>query len=301
MGSSHIWAAFDTPYVQAQLAKQTGHPATVRTFGWGGAGYDEVYFVAKDLLEHRRVRMLVIDDDYNDSDQPHLLAAKMFREGDNAADLDGLPASVRAQYYFAAMAGMPRNLLSLIRSNLPADMNATSYWEIRSEAPNLAGQLGAITTRMGFRSSPNAAPEPFTRYSPQTGVQPSAVCVLSHETKSLFGFTEAGLPPMQRYFAQKLATLAREHNCKLVVIHIPRFDERRSPFISEPMYWPGALTGDVAMIGIPPATMYQGLTDEEIRKLYSDSVHLNENGQDYFTALMTPTLLKIYESPIQNP
>src|SRR5215469_2387895 len=58
MGSSHIWAAFDAPYVQEQLWKKLDRPAIVRTFGWGGAGYDEIYFVAQDLLAHRRVRML---------------------------------------------------------------------------------------------------------------------------------------------------------------------------------------------------------------------------------------------------
>jgi hypothetical protein len=53
------------------------------------------------------------------------------------------------------------------------------------------------------------------------------------------------------------------------------------------------------MIGIPPATLFTGLTDEEIRKLYSDPVHLNENGQIFFTTVMTPILLKLYES--KNP
>ena len=53
---------------------------------------------------------------------------------------------------------------------------------------------------------------------------------------------------------------------------------------------------NVTMLGIPPAILFKGLTDDDIRKLYSDSVHFNENGQNYFTALMTPNLLKIYES-----
>ena len=301
MGSSHIWAAFNTPYVQEELAKQTGQRATVRTFGWGGPGYDEVYFVAKDLLEHRKLRLLVIDDDFNESDRPHLLAAKMFRQGDNAPDVEGLPAWLRAQYYSAAVAGMPRNLLSLARTNLPADLKASSYWEIHSRAESIPDQLGAITARIGFRSSPQAAPESFTNYVPETDIEPRAVCFLSPATRASFSFTKAGLPPMQLYFAQKLAALAKEHDCRLVVVHVPTFDERRAPFISTPVYWPEALDGDVVMLGIPPTTMFQGLADDEIRELYSDSVHLNENGQNYFTKLMTPALLNIYESKNQNP
>ena len=99
---------------------------------------------------------------------------------------------------------------------------------------------------------------------------------------------------MQLHFAQKFAALAREHGCKLVVIHIPTFDERRATVIDEPTYWPDTLRENVTMIGIPGATLFRGLTDDEIRKLYSDPSHLNENGQDYFTDVMIPILLKVY-------
>jgi hypothetical protein len=301
MGSSHIWAAFDTPKVQEQLSKELNHPAIIRTFGWGGPGFDELYFVAKDLLKHRHVRMLVIDDGFNASDQPHLLASRMFRYGDDAGILDGLPAQTQAAYYFAAIAGMPRNLVSLVRPNLPADLNAPNYWETRSHAANFAARLGTFTAHTGFRENPSAEAEPFVAYAPQAGAQPSDVCLFSTNTEKNFGFPKLGmLPPTQLHFAQKFAALVQEHGCKLVLLHIPTFDERRSPWISEPAIWPAALHMDVTMIGIPPATMFRGMTDDEIRKLYSDSVHLNENGQNYFTSLMTPALLKTYES-IQNP
>jgi hypothetical protein len=301
IGSSHIWAAFDTPAVQEQLGKELGRQAVVRTFGWGGPGFDELYFVAKDLLEHRRVRMLVIDDGFDKLDQPHVLASRMFRLGDDAETLKGLSPQIQAAYHFASVAGLPRNLVSLARTNLPADMNAPNYWESRSHAANFAAHLGTFKARSGFRENPTAEPEPFVEYAPQTGTSSSDVCIFSPGTKNNFGFAESGLPPTQLHFAQKFAALMQEYGCKLVVLHIPTFDERKSVFISEPVFWPGVLHTDVTMIGIPPATMFRGLTDDEIRELYSDSVHLNGNGQSYFSSLMTPALLKIYESPIQNP
>jgi len=61
-------------------------------------------------------------------------------------------------------------------------------------------------------------------------------------------------------------------------------------------FWPDVAHAAVTMIGVQPAKLFAGLTDDQMRKLYSDSVHFNENGQNYFTALMTPTLLKLYES-----
>jgi hypothetical protein len=301
MGASHTWGGIDTPYVQQLLSEQLGRPAIARTFCWGGTGDDILYLVARDLLENRRVRMLVVDDDDQESDRPHLLAPRLFRFGDDAAALDGLPVSCRAMYYFAAVEGMPHNWLSLLRTNLPADMSAPSYWQIHSHAPNVADNLGAVTAQIGFRSNPDAEPEPFSAYTPQTGVRPSDVCIYSADTKTHFSFSSSSLPPMQLHFAQKLSLLAREHGCKLVVLHIPIFDERRSAVIFEPALWPDALQNQVTVMGIPPATLFRGLTDGEIRKLYSDPLHFNENGQKYFTSLITPNLLKIYESPIQNP
>jgi hypothetical protein len=300
MGSSHIWAAFDAPYVQEQLGKTLGRPAVVRTFGWGGAGYDEIYFVAQDLLAHRHVRMLVIDDDVNESDLPHLLAPRTYRFGDNAASLDGLPWSVKAAYYFGSIMGLPRNLLALVHANLPADMSATNYWQIHSDAENFSANLGAFTAHMGYRISPDSEPEPFVNYVPATSPTPSAVSVLSPDTGTNFLFFDYGRLPLytQLHFIRKLNELTSQHDCKLVVVHIPTFEERRATYVSMFEALPRLLP-EATVIGIPPATLFDGMSDDEIRKLYSDSVHLNENGQRFFTTMMMPTLLKLYES--QNP
>lgn len=293
MGASHLWAAFDTPTVQEQLSRELARPAVVRTFGWAWPGYGPLYSIARDLMEHRPVRMLVFDDDCGEMDAPHPLAPRLFRFGEDEEALDGLSALAKADYYYAAIAGAPHNLLALLRTNYPADLNAPSYWEIHGHALNVPSRLGAIAARENFNSHGS---EPFVAYHPVTGVQPSDVCIYSSRTKNQFAFSSAGLPPMQLYFARKLAALAQAHGCRLVVVHIPTFEERRSPVISMPAFWPDALQAEVTMTGIPPATLFKGLSDEEIRRLYANPTHLNKNGQDYFTALMTPNLLKIYES-----
>jgi hypothetical protein len=243
-------------------------------------------------MEHHQVRLLVFDDNCGEMDAPHPLAPRLFRFGEDADALDGLPAMIKADYYYASIAGAPRNLLTLIRTNLPADLNAPSYWEWHGGALNVPSRLGAIAARENFNSHGSV---PFVAYHPVTGIQPSDVCVYSSETKTKFAFS-TGLPPIQLYFARKLAALAREHGCRLVVVHIPTFDERRSPVISMPVFWPDALQTDVTMVGIPPATLFKGLSDDEILKFYANPTHLNKNGQDYFTGLMTPALLKIYET-----
>ena len=305
LGDSHMYSAFDTPYVQSEFSQALGRSAVARTFGWGWAGFDSLYFMSQDLLQHRRVKMLVIDDLFNVSDQPHSLAQHIFRYGDNEESLEGLSPSLRLTYYYAAMVGMPHNLIELVRHNFAPDLSTSkrTYWEIQWNALSIVGQLGAMTSRLGYNPSQqahvDAVREPFVPYTPQIDVQPSDVCVYSPETKANFIFSTNGLPPMQLHFAQKFAALAGEYDSKIVVLHIPTFDERHSTVISEPTYWPEAMRANVTMVGIPPAILFRGLTDDQIRQLYSDPVHLNENGQNYFTHLMTPILLKIYES--QNP
>jgi len=301
VGASHIWAAFDTPYVQEQLGKRLGRPAVVRTFGWGGPGNDQLYFVTQDLLKNRKVRLLVFDDGYNETDTPHPLATRLFRLGDNAEALAGLPLSLKMPFYLASIIGMPRNLLSLTRPNLPADLNPEkkNYWEIRSHAPNLAARLGAISAQMGFRPDSLAEPDPFVSYTPPTGIQPSAVCIYDPATRTNFLSSSGTMPPMQLHFLKKFGALAQAHDCKLVLVHIPLFDEKYVTTIHEPVFWPDLQPANVTLIGIPPATLYQGLTEPDVRKLHSDPVHLNQNGQAYFTSLLTPTLLRIYEAQVK--
>jgi len=60
LGSSHIWSAINTPYVQQRLSAQLGREAEVFTLGWPWAGFDASYVIARDLLDHRRVHTLVI-------------------------------------------------------------------------------------------------------------------------------------------------------------------------------------------------------------------------------------------------
>jgi len=298
IGASHLWGGINTPEVQAALGRALGRPAVARTFGWGGPGYDQMYFITADLLAHRRVRLLVLDDVYADSDAPHALAPHWFRYGDDWNELAGLPSSLKAAYYLASITGMPRTLLGLVRPNLPAefDPHRKTYWEIHSHELNPVASLGAGIAQIGFRAAPLAEPDPFVPFTPQTGARPADVCVYSPATASNFSFATDAPPPGQRHFLRKFVALAQTNGCQLVMLHVPTFAERRSTKIVTSARWPDLLPPNAALVGIPPATLFHGLSDEDVRKLYSDSVHFNQNGQEYFTKLVLPTLLRLYDS-----
>ncbi|MCE9608902.1 MAG: hypothetical protein K8R23_01615 [Chthoniobacter sp.] len=306
-GSSFIWFGIDTPYVQQELSVKLGRQAVVRSINWPFPGFDALYFIAQDLLQNRKVRMLVIYDDYlgrdtpeyREQDAPHSMSPRLFRFADNSEVLAGMPIQSKAAYYFGAVLGMPRNLLSLCRTNLEADLSSANraYWENTYNASDPAKRLGSMYARLGFdadRYNPK-----FTEYTPHAAAQSSDACVFSPATKALFRFQGHPTPVSQLQFARKITKLAKKHGTKVVWLHLPVIGEMGSSVIEEREFWPDALHADLMMAGIPPARFFQGMTAEDARKLFFISNHLNQNGQKYFTPLITPTLLELYDAPFK--
>jgi len=62
----------------------------------------------------------------------------------------------------------------------------------------------------------------------------------------------------------------------------------------------GVLGADISMVGIPPATLFDGMSDDDVRTVYSDLVHLNKMARSIFTPLITPALLKIYATQTRH-
>jgi hypothetical protein len=305
MGSSHMLHGIDTPYVQEKLSEQLGRPSVVRSICWSGAGFDSLYFITRDLLQHRNVHMLVFYDDYNPGwYAAAALTPRWFRFADNAEALSGLPLRFQLCYYFAAIIGMPRNLLSLIRSNIPVDLisKKKNYLENLFQAPNPVTRMGSMSAHIGFGVDgiPDSENAPFVDFAPPTGKLPSQVSIYSQATKAMFEFPGPPTPTLPLYFVRKFAMLAQEHGVKLVLLHVPYLSRttdptvRRDPVIREREFWPDVLHADITIMGISPAKLYAGMTDDEVHKLFYNPAHLNKNGQEYFTQIITPSILEIY-------
>ena len=293
IGSSRIWSGIDTPYVQQEFSKKLGRPAVVLTLGWAWNGYDALYFMTQDLLQNRKVRMLVFDDE--DCDVPHSAAPHWFRMGDNGEALAGMPPRIQATYYFAAILGMPQNLLSLIRPNLPDELifPENDHWKTFFQAPNSAARLGALASEQMITGVP------FAPFVPQGDARPADVSVYSPATKDQFLFVGPPTAAWQLKFAQKFAALAQAHGVKLVCLHLLPTevnDETNTPVVREREFLPETLHADVTMMGIPPAKLYSGINSGDLPRLFYTVNHFNRNGQAYFTRLITPRLLEIYET-----
>jgi hypothetical protein len=293
MGSSPIYWGIDTPYVQKKMSEMLGRPAVVRSLCWNWSGFDGLYFIARDLLQHRKVRMIVFCDLVvpNTSNAAHRLTSKWFLWSEDAAEISGMNTRAKATFYAGAIMGMPRNLLDLLRNNLPViPSDQIVFKPGMPKVTNPALQLGSLAVDQ-------EADRPFIEYIPHTAAQASDACVYSEEAKTNFQFTGPPILPTQAAFCRKMGALAREHGVKLVYLHIPRSYEQTSPEIKVTAFWPDVFGSDVAMIGIPGAKMFAGIPDDDLtNNLYYDFLHLTKNGKEYFTRLITPRLVQLYEN-----
>ena len=298
MGSSRMFFAVDVPYVQAALSRQLGRPAVVRAVAWTGSGFDALYLLSRDLLAHRRVRLLVFDDEKNNYGNPAIPV--WFRWGEDADALQGLPMADQARFYFATVLGMPRNLLGLTRADLPAALIADqpNVLEQFHHTDSIVRHLGTASARLGFSADTKWSwgdAASFVPWVPAPPAKPADPEVYSAPGKTDFSFASNSLPECQVHFARKFAADACQHGSQLVFLHLPILEEARSPVIRERAFWPEVFQKPVVMLGIPPAKLFAGLDDPAVQHLFIEPVHLNQNGQTYFTQLITPALLKLYE------
>jgi hypothetical protein len=298
VGSSHIFEDIDTPYVQAQLSQQLGRQGAVRTIGWVGAGYDVLYFVTRDLLAHRKVKMLVFYDEDAGNDR-HKQRPAFFHYAEDSALLQGLPLRERASFYLCNIIGMPRDLMYALHPNIPESAPVSSQDEWQPDATRLTpeSQLGAFSFAKGFTVDQDAY-APFTPFTPDTHMDPSNVLTYPPADPSSFKFSSDPLPAWEAVFAQRFFSLLKENNVTPVMIHFPVLAEAREQMISERADWSRFFKSNVPLVGIAPGTMFAGLSDADVRKLFSDPTHLNRNGQQYLTRLLTPSLVQLYEQSV---
>src|SRR5579871_767782 len=137
----------------------------------------------QDLLEHRRVKVIVFNDcSDNSKELAHTAAPYWFRYGDNAADLAGLKASARVSFYSSAILGLPRNLLQMVRPNGPLRPEEEIMWTWKpagfDDLPNLANPA----LRLGSAGLSARSGRPLPAFVPEPAAQPDDVSVYSDAT-----------------------------------------------------------------------------------------------------------------------
>lgn len=274
-GSSLLDLAVDPELVTRQMSQAIGHPVKTLLLEQAWQGPDMNYFVARALMERRRVKMLVIAAPawIQRSNQPHVQLFRVVRYGDYPGALDGLGFRSRVAEYADYPLGAPRQALNLLRANLVA--------------PD-AGRARGARVGVGYEGGP------FVPHEVSDPAVPPSESIDSAKSRDLFRFDGPPLSPYQFHFLLKTAELAREHGTLLVILHLPSPSERGLTVVPDRKLMPGIIGDGVFFVGVPSARLFHNVPDRDFLDYYQDE-HMNLNGSQLFTRAIIPALIKIYE------
>ncbi len=281
LGSSVLWSGIDTPHVQYQLSRQLGRPANVITFGSNWRGEELNYILLSEVLQRRKVRMLVITMplSHQSTNLPHPQSFRWLPYGDNEAALRGLPLRIRLALYGEQVLGAPRHVLGIIRSDI---QEKTDFYHA------LVSLRGAYRVEGGYLGAP------FVLQKTKPPELSARSMIYSPEAQRFFNFTQQPLSPYQMHFLRLTTELARRSDVPVAILNIPLSRQRREAAVEERMHWSEVFGLEMPIIGVPPATLFRGMTDSEINRCFYDE-HMNLNGSDLLTRTLTPAILTVYE------
>ncbi|MDQ3666273.1 MAG: hypothetical protein M3410_06675 [Acidobacteriota bacterium] len=281
LGSSVLWWGIDTPHVQYQLTRQLGRPANVITFGSNWRGEDLNYILLSEVLQRRRVRMLVITMplSHQSTNLPHPQSFRWLPYGNNGAAWRGLPLRIRLALYGEQMLGAPRHLLGIIREDI---QQKTDFYHA------LVSLRGAYRLEGGYFGAP------FVLQKTKPPEISARSMIYSPEAQRFFNFTQQPLSPYQMHFLRLTTELARRSDVPVAILNIPLSRQRRDAAVQERMHWAEVFGLEMPIIGVPPASLFRGMTDSEINRCFYDE-HMNLNGSDLLTRTVTPAILTVYE------
>lgn len=263
VGSSILNVAVNGDEVQARLAERFPD-INVRMFGYVFQGYDMQYVMMRDLLEQRRVKMLVMSFSGPRfiSDRPHVQLHNMLRWGEYPELLEGLPSKDRAALYASSVLDGPRQLVKYLRPERPIDA------EDHQRSLKHFDSVPVITD------------------------SPAPAIVLSDATRDEFTFGDPEINQRQQHFAILIAGLAAQHHVPLIVLNLPTPEEFGNDRIWERADWPHLLPGNPTVVAFRQSDLFG---KQPLDKLFADSVHMTAEGQERFTRSLIPYLTTRYE------
>jgi hypothetical protein len=275
IGSSLMRHCVNPEYVQRELSRALGRKATSIMLAHSWQGPDLAYFISRDLLEQRKVKMLAIPSParVHRSNQPHVQLFRVARFGDHPGALNGLGIRLRLAIYADYVLGGPRQALNLLRPNL-VDPHAGRSMEF--------GQ------RFGFQDRPFVR-----RVSPPPAIEPSSI-IYSAQNRDPFRFGNPALNELQLHFLRKTSELARQYGVPLVILHTPSPSEQDMDIVPDRRPTPEVLGDGVYFIGVPSTRLFANVPPAHFEDYFRDE-HMNLNGMELYTTAITPALIEIYE------
>ena len=141
----------------------------------------------------------------------------------------------------------------------------------------------------------NRDPRAFERFAPASPIFAPNRLIYSPRIMHNFVFTQEDLTPHQDHYLNRLVDLLHENGIRLAILNVPQYSEKESGKVIERFDWSNRFGRDIPLVGVPPSTLFDGFTEEEVEKLHCDREHFNANGNEYFTRSILPGIMEVYD------
>ncbi|MBX9694528.1 MAG: hypothetical protein K2Z81_19230 [Cyanobacteria bacterium] len=283
IGGCQIDGGLDPIWLQKRLGEEEQEPKVVVCFGQYLECEDLSYFLLKELLKRRKVRLVIWQTPTAGVlyQSPHPSSVIWYGLKDIKMLL-GVSPMHKAMIYAQSVLGGPRNLLSLFRPS------PTTRFSIQGEEAADAKRM-----RMGWKEqfSPESR-DRFQEFRPLVTEIPAEE--LFYDTNPTnFVFLNEPLGDYHMMYLKRAMHLIHEKKIGLVMLHFPLIDEKPSTSVPERMFWPD-IAKPVRLMGATTSRLFGAMTPEEKKLLFWRFDHLNYNGRALFSKAIFGGILRAY-------
>jgi hypothetical protein len=294
VGGSDAQTAFDVGVLTEEVSKILGRPVRILNFGanWYAA---EAYFVRiRYALSNLKVRVAIVLDTVG-GPAPHPLAKYWWLYPDEDIP-SSLQSGKRAALYAASVLGAPRQLWAKLRG--VAHLSIAPPW--RDTASELERTSGFHAIALGWANgNSSSARAPYVEGTLPWREIPPAQMFYRNGSGDAFKAGYGDKPGYGEYSAYETAFLKQadaivraQGGTFAMASNLALVDGKRSDkagfrplWRNEQRPWP--------QIGIPTATLFAGLNDEETHAFYYDEDHVNRSGAKHYSRAIAPALAEL--------
>lgn len=195
IGSSHTMSAVDDELIERYFNDSTHQSYKFVNLGYCGFGRDFHYLIAKDLLEHKKVKGIVLELNEEESQ----FGNPCFPNVASSADLIRAPLAFNRNYFPDLYKGLVLRI---------------QYFRELVTKENVQRELPVSDSRFGFNGTDRLANRDELENAKQKNYGPH---------KKSFGFIENGLNSIGLEYVRRIAEMAEKNNAKLYFIYLPEF------------------------------------------------------------------------------
>jgi hypothetical protein len=282
IGLSSMWVGTNARVIQKSLREHVRGDATAIMLGANHPGEDLIFILAKDLIDHHQVDLLLISVPNRAQPAPHPTFHRLSQISIHWKYWAGLSGFEKMQSLALASLGFPRQILSGLRHSCGLN-------DSRGTVQN----NGSWIRESGWNNSKykyvsHQAPELQFEDVYYDGSRYGSVIFQNVYTN------------YQEHYLRETVKYARRHNVFVAVLSTPIYLDRRSEKVVVRIHKEIIEDLGVPIIGIPPALLFKGLSDDEVKQFYYDVNHFNANGARLHTAAIEPIIREVWKKSAKN-